>query len=64
MQRHLRNLLNDSALASSLAANGLETIHKRHTCSHRVDELFRIYATVRPCATRVLENASLEEVHA
>jgi spore maturation protein CgeB len=36
----LRRLLKDRALADCFAANGLETIRNRHTCCHRVDELF------------------------
>ena len=42
MERHLRHVLADPALACSLARNGLETILSRHTCTHRVDELFEI----------------------
>src|SRR5690606_13888509 len=30
MERHLRDVLNDSALASSLAEHGLATIRRRH----------------------------------
>jgi spore maturation protein CgeB len=44
MTQHMRDLLNDQSLASSLSANGLETIRKRHTCAHRVDELLEIYS--------------------
>ena len=39
MRRHLTAVLNDSNLASSLARHGRETVLKRHTCGHRVDEL-------------------------
>jgi spore maturation protein CgeB len=42
MQRHLRDVLEDPALARSLAQEGLATVRARHTCSHRVDELFAI----------------------
>jgi spore maturation protein CgeB len=38
----LRDVLHDSDLAHSLAAHGLETVQARHTCGHRVDELFGI----------------------
>jgi spore maturation protein CgeB len=38
----LRQVINDRDLAQALAASGLETIEKRHTCRHRVDELFSI----------------------
>ena len=40
----LRDVLQDREMAAELARNGLETIHKRHTCGHRVDELLAICA--------------------
>ncbi|MBV8073425.1 MAG: glycosyltransferase [Acidobacteriaceae bacterium] len=42
MERHLKAILHDRSLAASLRANGLETIRRRHTCAHRVDELMKI----------------------
>jgi spore maturation protein CgeB len=42
MRSHLRDVLNDPALAQGLAAKGLATILARHTCAHRVDELMNI----------------------
>jgi spore maturation protein CgeB len=42
MKRHLRDLLNDPALAAEIARSGRETILDRHTCAHRVDELLAI----------------------
>jgi spore maturation protein CgeB len=47
MQSYLHNVLNDPALARSLCESGLETIRKRHTCGHRVDELLGIYQEVK-----------------
>ena len=47
MRKNLRDVLNDSSLAQSLAASGLETIRKRHTCGHRVNELFGIYDAIK-----------------
>jgi spore maturation protein CgeB len=44
MTRHLRDLRHDPALRQSLREHGLQTVLKRHTCSHRVDELFAILA--------------------
>lgn len=44
MRRHLRALAGDEALRRSLVTHGLETIRRRHTCAHRVDELFAILA--------------------
>ncbi|MBV8808800.1 MAG: glycosyltransferase family 1 protein [Acidobacteriaceae bacterium] len=45
MRSMIAEVCNDPALASSLAKNGLETIARRHTCAHRVDELLAIYET-------------------
>jgi spore maturation protein CgeB len=42
MRAHLRQVLRDRAYAAELAAHGLATIRARHTCAHRVDELFAI----------------------
>jgi spore maturation protein CgeB len=42
MERHLDDVLHDPALAQSLRDHGLATIHARHTCGHRVDELLGI----------------------
>lgn len=44
MKQHLRSVLNDQELAGSLLAHGLETIRRRHSCAHRVDELLQIVA--------------------
>jgi spore maturation protein CgeB len=43
MRHHLRELLNDGALARRVAEHGRRTILERHTCAHRVDELLRIH---------------------
>jgi len=42
MQQLLRDVLHDHDLARSLREHGLRTIHARHTCAHRVDELLAI----------------------
>jgi spore maturation protein CgeB len=42
MTLQLNEVLRDADLAAALARNGLETILARHTCAHRVDELFGI----------------------
>ncbi len=44
MRECMRAILSDRALAASLAKQGLETIAARHTCKHRVDELFDVLA--------------------
>jgi len=43
MERHLDDVLHDPVLADALRQSGLRTIHARHTCAHRVDELMVIY---------------------
>jgi spore maturation protein CgeB len=48
MDKALRAVLSEPALAEGLAAHGLRTIRKRHTCGHRVDELLAICAAIRP----------------
>lgn len=47
MQRALRALRDDPPMRRELAAHGLETIRRRHTCAHRVDELLAIVDTLR-----------------
>jgi spore maturation protein CgeB len=42
MAELIRQVLNDRDLAAALAASGLERIKARHTCRHRVDELFDV----------------------
>ena len=42
MARHLNAIRNDADLARGLAESGLQRIRDRHTCAHRVDELFAI----------------------
>jgi spore maturation protein CgeB len=45
MRRQLRRVLSDADLARSLAAQGLQTVLRKHTCRHRVDELLQIIAS-------------------
>jgi spore maturation protein CgeB len=42
MRAHLSHLFRDPGFAAELAAQGLATVRARHTCAHRVDELFAI----------------------
>lgn len=64
MTQAMRDLKNDPALRSELVLNGLETITKRHTCAHRVNELLSILERLRAPADeprveeRVLETAA------
>ncbi|MGH9307872.1 MAG: CgeB family protein [Vicinamibacterales bacterium] len=46
MRTHLRTLAADGAAREALARHGLETIRRRHTCAHRVDELLHIHHEV------------------
>ncbi|MBV8102124.1 MAG: glycosyltransferase [Verrucomicrobia bacterium] len=47
MKKHLKAVLTNPDLAQELAARGRETILSRHTCAHRVDELFQIHEELR-----------------
>lgn len=59
MKRQLRNVLADRDLADDLIRSGLDTIRDRHTCRHRVDELFEI---LRSCgATKVTDALTARE---
>ena len=54
MERHLRDVLHDPALADSLSTHGRETILARHTCAHRADELLAIVGEVAAAPSEVL----------
>lgn len=43
MERAIAQLLTDSALRARLSRSGLDIIARRHTCSHRVSELFSLH---------------------
>jgi spore maturation protein CgeB len=47
MQSLLKALLQDEAMAQELAGHGRQTILRRHTCAHRVDELLAIDAELK-----------------
>jgi spore maturation protein CgeB len=42
MQKAMRDLLGDRAMADEIAMSGRARIEQRHTCAHRVDELLAI----------------------
>lgn len=46
MAGHLKSVLTNEALAEGMAAHGLATIRARHSCTHRVDELLQIHASL------------------
>ncbi len=43
MTHHLKRILEDAQLSNSLATSGLRSVHSRHSCRHRVDQLLLIY---------------------
>ncbi len=55
MERHLKAVLADGGLKWRLRKRGLETVRRRHTCAHRVDELLEIYHSLEPCRIPVTE---------
>lgn len=60
MQGHMRTLLAESDARLELAARGRESILARHTCAHRVDELFGIVGTIAgECSPSSTPNVSL-----
>lgn len=50
MTAALRLLLHDPSAAAELAAHGRDTILRRHTCDHRVDQLLAICASLGAAA--------------
>ena len=55
MTEHLRDILNDLDLPRPSPAAGYETIHARHTCAHRVDELLDICRGLKQANPLLLE---------
>ncbi|MCA0046394.1 glycosyltransferase [Mesorhizobium sp. B283B1A] len=58
MRQQLRTVLADEDFAASLVTSGLETIRSRHTCRHRVEQLFAVLAE----CTNQLPTAAKEAV--
>lgn len=46
MAELLNRVVSDPCAGAELAAHGLETIHNRHTCAHRAEELFTILGQI------------------
>jgi spore maturation protein CgeB len=61
MRAALRDILNDPALAASLAASGIKRIRARHTCGHRVDELLAILGACGVARPRVHDTRAKRE---
>jgi spore maturation protein CgeB len=51
MIESLREIRQDPGLAAQLASDGLHTIRARHTCAHRVNELFSIRGAIQGSLT-------------
>jgi spore maturation protein CgeB len=68
MQAALRLVIGDRDLAADLVRRGLEVIHHRHTCAHRVDELFaildRLGGSIAAPAGVAVDRRTLQEVPA
>jgi spore maturation protein CgeB len=50
MEKHMRSVLHDGALARALAASGLERVLGRHSCDARAEELIAIVAGITGAA--------------
>ena len=58
-EAHMRLLKHDPKARHQVAASGLERIQARHSCAHRVDELFGLLARIgSPQAERPMEGLS------
>ncbi|MFP4516577.1 MAG: glycosyltransferase [Desulfovibrionales bacterium] len=60
MTRLIRDVLNDRALAESLAEQGLRTVRNRHTCRHRALELLDICTELNSVSSPTPQPAVLE----
>jgi spore maturation protein CgeB len=47
MKEMISLVLKDKYTATSLSVNGIDTIHSRHTCIHRMNELFALLQTMK-----------------
>jgi spore maturation protein CgeB len=56
MTSRLGNLVHDESLCERLREHGLQTIRSRHTCTHRVNELFSFIRAAQEAAA-ALEGA-------
>ncbi|HEX7369398.1 MAG TPA: glycosyltransferase [Rhodanobacteraceae bacterium] len=63
MRAALRDVMNDPALAASLAESGLRRICACHTCAHRVDELLEVTTALGATGMQATTTAK-ESVHA
>jgi spore maturation protein CgeB len=54
MKKLIKDVLNDHQLSQSLIEHGLKTIHSKHTCAHRVNELMQIYSEFVPAGEQAV----------
>ena len=58
MKSHLQDVINNKGIGEAVAKSGLETIQKRHTCKHRVDELLSFYEQIQK--SQIISDKKLE----
>lgn len=61
MKKYMKEILLNESFAKELSEHGLETILKRHTCRHRVDELLDICRELKINTQPETTNISQEE---
>ena len=59
MRRHLRDVLRDTELSESLVQHAFRTIHQRHTCAHRVNELLAFLHELGPAPTTLAHTTAV-----
>ena len=59
MRRIMQQILSNSGLSQDLIAHGLDTIRKRHTCSHRVEQLLTICSSLFETPAQLRQAANL-----
>lgn len=55
MKEAMKQLSEDDDMRTEIAKNGLETIHRKHSCSHRVNELLEICEEIGISETETVE---------
>jgi spore maturation protein CgeB len=63
MKQHLLSVLRDQRRAAELIQNGLQVIHRRHTCAHRVNQLEKICAELGIPAAKIYAYTNEEFPH-
>ena len=63
MKQHLQTILTDTQAACEVARRGFHTIHSRHTCAHRVDELESVCEELGIETTKIYLSAKEQALH-